>query len=881
MDKYEFNIKIEQMRKLVNRGDYETAMKIADTIDWKKVRNANLLSMVATIYEKNGEYQDSKDILLLAFERAPIGKRLLYKLTDLALKEGNIKEAEDYYREFCDLAGDDPRQQLLRYKILKQMNAPLEQQIHSLESYNAEELDEKWLYELAELYQKAGNAERCVATCDKIMLMFGLGKYVDKAMELKVQYAPLNKYQTDLVENRDKYEEKLRAVEQSFASGDGMASLEMENDSDEVDDADLLPDEQFEENEEAVAEVENTVMDERDKTAETVESVQAENQVKNLIENQVQVPEKAEEEAVASVETVDTESAKKAEQTATKKTEPVAVVSAEAADVDGNVDAEAETQSTVAESESLLGESANAVAGDESAPSQDMGMDVREEVEPETAQRVTAPTMVAEPEEISEEIPLPKPDLPYEKENIAVAVKQAEVEQSLAREMSRLKDLPVQEDSDLGKTRVLSEIRRAPSPVPATSSAPGSSSSSAFSATSKIAEKAVKIEEPEMIVEDLDEEDEAEPSIKNYLMIEARTPEKGLELAVKTLKEIHRESGRKNPVAKITGSRLNKRGILASASKLAGKDLIVEEAGDLTSAMLKELDQMIERDTTGMRILLIDNPKQMETMNRQNPFLTARFERISCESGREEDSLHHVSGTSAVRPAEKSVSQAQSAQMTEVHPAKPQQAEVDVEISPIDGGGSRKSEGRGAEPDYYEDGRRYAEAQKAKAKVGATATVKLSKKEEPERLERSEKSERPEKNDGFEFEREEERPVRQVEPVTDGAMRAPDPEPEYEQEEYQEDDGAEMDIDEFAQYCCKYASDIDCSITGKSMLALYERIEIMEEDGIVLTKTAAEDLIEEAADRAEKPSMGNRLKGLFSSKYDKDGLLILKEEHFI
>ncbi|WP_432630681.1 hypothetical protein [Brotaphodocola sp.] len=881
MDKYEFNIKIEQMRKLVNRGDYETAMKIADTIDWKKVRNANLLSMVATIYEKNGEYQDSKDILLLAFERAPIGKRLLYKLTDLALKEGNIKEAEDYYREFCDLAGDDPRQQLLRYKILKQMNAPLEQQIHSLESYNAEELDEKWLYELAELYQKAGNAERCVATCDKIMLMFGLGKYVDKAMELKVQYAPLNKYQTDLVENRDKYEEKLRAVEQSFASGDGMASLEMENDSDEVDDADLLQDEQFEENEEAVAEVENTAMAESVKTAKTAESVQTENQN----ENQVQVSEKADAdaEAVAPVETVNAETAEKAEQTATKKTAPVAVASsevAEVANVDGNEDAETEAKSTVAESESSVCESANAVAGEESAPSQDMGVEVQEEVEPETAQRVTAPTMVAEPEEISEEIPLPKPDLPYEKENIAVAVKQAEVEQSLAREMSRLKDLPVQEDSDLGKTRVLSEIRRAPSPVPATSSTLGSSSS-AFSATSKIAEKAVKIEEPEMIVEDLDEEDEAEPSIKNYLMIEARTPEKGLELAVKMLKEIHRESGRKNPVAKITGSRLNKRGILASASKLAGKDLIVEEAGDLTSAMLKELDQMIERDTTGMRILLIDNPKQMETMNRQNPFLTARFERISCESGREEESLHHVSGTSAVRPAEKSVSRAQAVQMTEAHPAKSQQTEIELELPPIGDGGNRKSEGRSAEPDYYEDGRRYAEAQKAKAKVNATATVKLSKKEEPERIERSERLERPERNDGFEFEREEERPVRQVEPVTDGAMRAPDPDPEYEQEDYPEDDGAEMDIDEFAQYCCKYASDIDCSITGKSMLALYERIEIMEEDGIALTKTAAEDLIEEAADRAEKPSMGNRLKGLFSSKYDKDGLLILKEEHFI
>ncbi len=197
MDKYEFNIKVEQMRKMVARGDYVTAMKIVDTIDWKKVRNANLLSMVATIYEKNHEYQDAKDILLLAFERAPIGKRLLYKLTDLALKEGNLEEAEAYYREFCDLAGDDPRQHLLRYMILRQMDAPLEQQIHSLEGYTAEELDEKWLYELAERYHEVGDSERCVSTCDKIMLMFGLGKYVDKAMDLKQEYAPLNQYQMD------------------------------------------------------------------------------------------------------------------------------------------------------------------------------------------------------------------------------------------------------------------------------------------------------------------------------------------------------------------------------------------------------------------------------------------------------------------------------------------------------------------------------------------------------------------------------------------------------------------------------------------------------------------------------------------------------------
>ena len=217
MDKYEFNIKVEQIKKLVNRGDYATAMKIADTIDWRRVRNASLLSMIAQIYEKNEEYQDAKDVLLLAFERAPIGKRLLYKLTDLALKEGSVAEAEAYYREFCDLAQDDPRQYLLRYMILKAKKAPIEQLIRSLEMYTSKEVDEKWMYELAELYHDAGLEEKCVSTCDTIMLLFGLGKYVDKAMDLKLEYAPLNKYQMDLVENRDKYEAKLRAVEEEYS----------------------------------------------------------------------------------------------------------------------------------------------------------------------------------------------------------------------------------------------------------------------------------------------------------------------------------------------------------------------------------------------------------------------------------------------------------------------------------------------------------------------------------------------------------------------------------------------------------------------------------------------------------------------------------------
>ena len=615
MDKYEFNIKVEQMRKMVNKGDYETAMKIADTIDWKKVRNANLLSMVATIYEKNSEYQDAKDILLLAFERAPIGKRLLYKLTDLALKEGNIEEAEAYYREFCDLAGDDPRQHLLRYMILREMDAPVEQLIHSLERYTSEELDEKWLYELAELYNEAGDEQRCVSTCDKIMLMFGLGKYVDKAMELKLQYAPLNKYQMDLVENRDKYEEKLRAVEQSY---------------------DSFGEEASEENTE---------------------------------------------------------------------------------------------------------------------PQRDPRVKVLRRQEPEPALSSEPASAVAE-------------------------VKQAETEADLAREMSRLQEEPVYEDGDeLGKTRVLSAIKRASQPE---------------EKPEPEKEPAPVKQEPELAVSELEEEDETElPRMTNHLMIEARTPEKGLEIAVSALKQIHRETGVKNPVAKITGSKLNKRGILASMEKLEGKDLIIEEAGDMTAEMLKELEKLMTQDTSGMRVVLIDNPKQMEMLHEQNPELADKFECIGCD-----------------------------------YPAVSEPAAL---------------EATAAEPQVSED---------------KTA-------EEPEL---------------------DNRPVRRVIPNRDSAMRMPDPQDYYEEpgRDLEDiDDETEMDIDEFAQYACQYAANIDCSITGKSMLALYERIEIMEEDGIPLTKASAEDLIEEAADRAEKPSMGKRIKGIFSSKYDKDGLLILKEEHFI
>ena len=238
MDKYEFSIKAEQIKKLSGQGDYKTAMQIADTIDWNRVRNANLLSSIAEIYEKNGEYEEAKDILLLAFERAPVGKRFLYKLSELSLSSGAIDDAVEFYREFMDVSPEDPRKFLLQYMILKAKGARAEQLVGPLEQFTETELEEQWLYELAKLYGEAGREDDCVRTCDKMILLFGMGKYVDKAMDLKLHYRPLKEEEAPRTIVKEEYnEEPKTAVQETLAKADseeGYLDEDMEEDASEL-----------------------------------------------------------------------------------------------------------------------------------------------------------------------------------------------------------------------------------------------------------------------------------------------------------------------------------------------------------------------------------------------------------------------------------------------------------------------------------------------------------------------------------------------------------------------------------------------------------------------------------------------------------------------
>ena len=697
MDKYEFNIKVEQIKKLVNRGDYATAMKIADTIDWHRVRNASLLSMIAQIYEKNEEYQEAKDILLIAFERAPIGKRLLYKLTELALKEGSVAEATAYYKEFCELAQDDPRQYLLRYMILKAKQAPIEQLIRALETYTSTEVDEKWMYELAELYHKAGMEEKCVATCDTIMLLFGLGKYVDKAMDLKLEYAPLSKYQMDLVENRDKYEAKLRAVEEEYKTKSGRIQV--------------VPAEDFveEAEEEEVPEVENQEDD------AVVIRLQEEAQAEMLAQEMAKIA--GEEMPTAVVEEDDMDATRALDDLhSLKEIKPTQRV----------LDAAAEREAAEAA-----------------------------EAEREIERQRAAIRAAKEREEMEAE-----------------ALRRVEEEREAARR-----------EEEERRARREAEIERE-------------------RANAKL--KVVVSEE----IEELELEASGEEKEMYNLMIEAKTEEEGLAMAVEALKKIHKELGSKNPVAKISSEKLNKKGILAASDKLAGKDLVIEHAADLTLAVQNELDELMEYDESGMIVVLIDTPEKLEALHAAHASLASKFQYIATEDEITETVEETVQ---KVTEAEEKVSKDMIRMKPEPVAVVPAKDEEDVEDEEPQEEREAESEEEDREDEEYE------EAEDAK-------------------------------------------------------------EEEFDAEEY--DDVEEMDPDEFAQFACKYASEIDCSIVDKSLLALYERIEMMEEDGVRLTRKAAVDLIEEAADKAEKQSFGRKLMSLVSPMYDKEGYLILREKDF-
>lgn len=218
MDKYEYNLKLDQMKSLYAEEKYEDAADIADTINWNKIKNVNALVKAGEIYGKTERYEDSRDVLLMAYDRSPIGRMIIYRLAEVAVKMADFEAAQDYYEEFVQIAPHDSLKYVLRYDIKKAQGAPYTELIPILEELKDQEYTEEWAYELAYLYHKAGMSDKCIDACDELILWFGDGPYVERALELKMLYQPLTKTQ----------EEKYRSFRQARDSKDGMTHINVE-----------------------------------------------------------------------------------------------------------------------------------------------------------------------------------------------------------------------------------------------------------------------------------------------------------------------------------------------------------------------------------------------------------------------------------------------------------------------------------------------------------------------------------------------------------------------------------------------------------------------------------------------------------------------------
>ena len=1054
MDKHELNVKVEQMRKQAGLGDYQTAMKIADKIDWRRVSNVSLLTQVSEIYEKNEKYREAKDILLLAVERTPMGRGLLFKLTQLALKVGSIDEAEECFEEFQKLAPQDSRQKLLRYQILKAKGAQPQQLIPPLEEYVNEEISEEWMYELAELYHKAGMRDACLDLCDRITILFGSGEWVQKALRLKAEGEgePLNEYQQSIA--GEIYYQPASSPRQNAVRETAPVTPAFSQSVPVIPEFSLQPQEAVPPvmtAPETVPPFTATPETVPPLTAAPVAAPQYTESVPygNTAVREAAVPQPAvampqyvggvaagiapqpmaaqivpETPAAPNPAPVPTQALTEQYaaaqedryrnvptfQTATAATTGVPswteAVQPQEAPAQNDIDAEIDAHLRRLEEEKLGRRAAATVSQPQSAaPMQAATEGMQTAAAAETGSvptldsaAVTERAPIADPRTVEqryrEESSRPSREyvvsteqraadsefpgteqlmvdrLRYEEESAAAraraAARAGEIEEELrsreakldetkvlpklpgqerreqlAREEAELRRLEQDKEAELiqksaGKTGETAAVVEE-TPVKATESAetavaveetPVKAAEIAADPAEQVAEKAdgqtaeAAAGKPETaapaVAEAAAPEEKAaavtpaaegavstakeplaeEAAAAEYrpkqpkllrtpgsfnALIEGRTPEEGLQGAVERLKEAQAVTGFKRPAAKVKAERLNVYGVRNSAEKTAGRDLIIEEAGDLSDVSLSELIQLIAADGGMRTVLLIDNPLQLTRLRASHP----EVEKVFHTADKREDVKAYFAAEAKYREAEARRQEEVTKSALEAKEARRKEEEARRREEEALAAAAAKE---AAERERAEAEKKAAEAEReklakarennvAQAVSAAAAPAASVVKEEtvqvrtaPQR--QAETGERPEAPGATQATEAAQAATRQARTHAEElAKLEADKKRLYENEP--------MTKDAFANYAAVYARNIDCVITGKSMNALYERIELLQADNVKLTRKNAETLIEEAADRAEKPPLSRRLGGLFSKRYNKDGLLILKEEDFL
>lgn len=697
MDKYEYQLKTEHIRQVAARKEYGEAAKLCDTIDWTKIRDVKMLTLAADVYTAVGEYEKAIDILQQAYEYAAMGRRIVYRLTELALKADSYDDAKNYFEEFCRIAPNDQGRYILLYKMARYQKATLDEKIKILEAYKREDFDEKWAYELAVLYAMNNEKDKCIQLCDDIILWFGLGKYVEKALSLKSQFAPLTPAQKEKVQKfadkkAQEENEKLQKKQEEQEKKESQAELakkaaaqekiskwqeEQEKAYQAEQEAAKKEAKAREDEQKALLEREEKLRKQREEELEAVERLKKEQRLEHARQSVVTsdmneimavIQRAKQEDAQNELQDELAKQVQQVQQLAGEK--DLELVSEIPSDVEekeklqvpedishmqDEISEDKTTESEVldyetSENETSDVETANTETSEKTSDSENADEAVwfeayKPEEEPQISEWAApvAETVEVEPEEEVQEEPEKEPE---EEETQEVVQEELEKDPEEAGPQEEIQE-ESKKDPEEAETQeeIQEEIQEEPE--------------------EEEPEKEPEEEETQEVVqEEPQEEFEEESEVKEpqeefaesrqvemtansglpivnpedmsrvwHFAIQAMPDEDDIELALEYLEELAERSSRAVPrsVVKITGQKLNQKGLVKSIDKLLGKTILIEDAADMNERVINEFCKIIDPTDRSLLVVFIDTPASIRHLLIDYPQLaqvvTAQFVR--------------------------------------------------------------------------------------------------------------------------------------------------------------------------------------------------------------------------------------------------------------
>lgn len=716
MDKYEYQLKTEHIRQVAARKEYGEAAKLCDTIDWTKIRDVKMLTLAADVYTAVGEYEKAIDILQQAYEYAAMGRRIVYRLTELALKADSYDDAKNYFEEFCRIAPNDQGRYILLYKMACYQKATLDEKIKILEAYKREDFDEKWAYELAVLYAMNNEKDKCIQLCDDIILWFGLGKYVEKALSLKSQFAPLTQAQKEKAQKfadkkAQEENEKLQKKQEEQEKKESQAELakkaaaqekiskwqeEQEKAYQAEQEAAKKEAKAREDEQKALLEREEKLRKQREEELEAVERLKKAQRLEHARQSVVTsdmneimaVIQRAKQEDAQNE--LQDELAKQVQQVqqlaGEKDLELVSEIPSDVEDVEEEEKLQVPEdisymQDEISEDETLENEiSENETSDTETANTETVNTEIAEETSDSENSDEAVWFEAYKPEEepqISEWAAPVAETVEVEPEE---EVQEAEVQEELEEEaegeepQEEIQEEPEKEpEEEPQEAEVQEESEGEPEKEPEEAEVQGEFEEEPEQEPEQEIQEEIQEEpeeeEPQEEFEEEPEEEESQEEIQEepeekpeqesaesrqvemtangglpivnpedmsrvwHFAIQAMPDEDDIELALEYLEELAERSSRAVPrsVVKITGQKLNQKGLVKSIDKLLGKTILIEDAADMNERVINEFCKIIDPTDRSLLVVFIDTPASIRHLLIDYPQLaqvvTAQFVR--------------------------------------------------------------------------------------------------------------------------------------------------------------------------------------------------------------------------------------------------------------